>query len=104
MGGHLFYRQSSDQIQSLNEQLGRKLRDRDSELAVVRAELGRERGRYDYASIVGASDEMKRVFSELDRIIAILERLESAVGERFRPSEALRATAQAGGLYARFGK
>ncbi len=62
--------QSSEQIQSLNEQLGRKVRDRDSELAVVRAELGRERGRYDYESIVGASDEMKRVFSELDRIIA----------------------------------
>jgi hypothetical protein len=61
--------QSSEQIQSLNEQLGRKVRDRDSELAVVRAELARERGRYDYASIVGASDEMKRVFSELDRII-----------------------------------
>jgi transcriptional regulator with GAF, ATPase, and Fis domain len=61
--------QSSEQIQSLNEQLGRKVRDRDSELAVVRAELERERGRYDYGSIVGASDEMKRVFSELDRII-----------------------------------
>lgn len=40
----------------------------------------------------------------LDRIIATLERLESAVGERFRPSEALRATAEAGGFYARFGK
>ncbi|MSR62847.1 MAG: GAF domain-containing protein [Planctomycetes bacterium] len=62
--------QSSEQIQSLNEQLGRKVRDRDSELAVVRAELGRERGRYDYASIVGASDEMKRVFAELDRLIS----------------------------------
>jgi len=61
--------QSSEQIQSLNEQLGRKVRDRDSELAVVRAELGRERGRYDYGSIVGASDEMKRVFAELDRTI-----------------------------------
>jgi transcriptional regulator with GAF, ATPase, and Fis domain len=61
--------QSSEQIQSLNEQLGRKVRDRDSELAVVRAELERERGRYDYGSIVGASDEMKRVFAELDRII-----------------------------------
>ncbi|HEX6883749.1 MAG TPA: sigma 54-interacting transcriptional regulator [Planctomycetota bacterium] len=61
--------QSSEQIQSLNEQLGRKVRDQGSELAVVRAELERERGRYDYAAIVGASDEMKRVFSELDRII-----------------------------------
>jgi len=61
--------QSSEQIQTLNEQLGRKVRDRDNELAVVRAELERERGRYDYGSIVGASDEMKRVFSELDRII-----------------------------------
>ncbi len=62
-------RHSSEQIQGLNEKLGRKIRDRDSELAVVRAELGRERGRYDYTSIVGASDEMKRVFGELDRII-----------------------------------
>ena len=62
--------QSSEQIRSLNEQLGRKVRDRDTELAVVRAELGRDRGRYDYAAIVGASDEMKRVFAELDRIIA----------------------------------
>ena len=60
---------SSDRIRSLNDQLGRKIRDRDSELAVVRAELGRERGRYDYGSMVGASDEMKRVFNELDRII-----------------------------------
>ncbi|MEQ1892499.1 MAG: sigma 54-interacting transcriptional regulator [Planctomycetota bacterium] len=60
--------QSSEQIQSLNEQLGRKVRDQGSELAVVRAELERERGRYDYAAIVGASDEMKRVFSELDRL------------------------------------
>jgi 3-hydroxyacyl-CoA dehydrogenase/enoyl-CoA hydratase/3-hydroxybutyryl-CoA epimerase len=35
--------------------------------------------------------------------IATLERLESAVGDRFRPSEALRATAAAaGGFYARF--
>jgi transcriptional regulator with GAF, ATPase, and Fis domain len=62
--------QSSEQIQSLNGQLGRKVRDQGSELALVRAELGRERGRYDYGTIVGASDEMKRVFSELDRIIA----------------------------------
>src|SRR6185295_14777523 len=61
--------QSSEQIQSLNGQLGRKVRDRDSELAVVRAELGRERGRYDYASIVGASDSMRKVFQQLDRII-----------------------------------
>jgi transcriptional regulator with GAF, ATPase, and Fis domain len=61
--------QSSEQIRSLNEQLGRKVRDRDSELAVVRAELGRARGRYDYTAIVGASDEMRRVFQELDRIV-----------------------------------
>ncbi len=61
--------QSADQIRSLNDQLGRKIRDRDQELAVVRAELERERGRYDYSAIVGASDEMSRVFQELDRII-----------------------------------
>ena len=35
--------QSGNQIQSLNEQLGRKILDRDSELSVVRAELERER-------------------------------------------------------------
>jgi 3-hydroxyacyl-CoA dehydrogenase / enoyl-CoA hydratase / 3-hydroxybutyryl-CoA epimerase len=39
----------------------------------------------------------------LGRIIATLERLESGVGDRFQPSEALRATAEAGGFYARFG-
>jgi transcriptional regulator with GAF, ATPase, and Fis domain len=61
--------QSTDQVRSLNDQLGRKIRDRDHELSVVRAELTRERGRYDYGQIVGASDEMKRVFGELDRII-----------------------------------
>jgi len=60
---------SRRQIERLNEQLGRKVRDRDNELAVVRAELGRERGRYDYTSIVGASDAMRKVFQQLDRII-----------------------------------
>jgi 3-hydroxyacyl-CoA dehydrogenase/enoyl-CoA hydratase/3-hydroxybutyryl-CoA epimerase len=39
----------------------------------------------------------------LNQIIATLERLESAVGDRFRPSDALRRTAEAGGFYARFG-
>jgi transcriptional regulator with GAF, ATPase, and Fis domain len=61
--------QARRQIERLNEQLGRKVRDQGSELAVVRAELGRERGRYDYTSIVGASDGMRRVFQQLDRII-----------------------------------
>ncbi len=55
-------------IELLNEHLGRKVRDRDTELAVVRAELGRERGRYDYSAIVGASALMRRVFQQLDRI------------------------------------
>ena len=40
----------------------------------------------------------------LGRIVAALERFESAVGGRFRPSEALRTTAEAGGFYARFGR
>ncbi len=39
----------------------------------------------------------------LHRIIATLERLESTVGGRFQPSAALRATAAAGGFYARWG-
>jgi len=60
---------SGRKIELLNEQLGRKVRDRDTELAVVRAELGRERGRYDYTAIVGASDGLRRVFQQLDRII-----------------------------------
>ncbi|HEY7215565.1 MAG TPA: 3-hydroxyacyl-CoA dehydrogenase family protein, partial [Thermoanaerobaculia bacterium] len=38
----------------------------------------------------------------LARIVATLERLEGSVGERFQPSAALRATAAAGGFYARF--
>ncbi len=61
--------QSRQQIQVLNEQLGRKVRDRDTELAVVRAELGRERGRYDYTAIVGASNGLREVFKQLDKII-----------------------------------
>ena len=61
--------QSSRKIELLNEQLGRKVRDRDHELAVVRAELSRERGRYDYSAIVGASAGMRSVFQQLDRII-----------------------------------
>jgi len=60
---------STQQIQQLNDRLGRKVRDRDTELAVVRAELGRERGRYDYTDIVGASDGMRRIFQSLDRIV-----------------------------------
>jgi transcriptional regulator with GAF, ATPase, and Fis domain len=60
---------SRRQIERLNSELGRKVRDQDSELAVVRAELGRERGRYDYSSIVGASDAMHGIFQQLDRII-----------------------------------
>jgi 3-hydroxyacyl-CoA dehydrogenase / enoyl-CoA hydratase / 3-hydroxybutyryl-CoA epimerase len=39
----------------------------------------------------------------LEPIVAALERLASAVGERFQPSDALRATAEAGGFYGRFG-
>ena len=60
---------SRQQIQALNDQLGRKVRDRDTELAVVRAELGRERGRYDYTAIVGASNGLREVFKQLDKII-----------------------------------
>jgi 3-hydroxyacyl-CoA dehydrogenase/enoyl-CoA hydratase/3-hydroxybutyryl-CoA epimerase len=37
------------------------------------------------------------------RAVATLERFAKAVGPRYEPSDALRATAEAGGLYARFG-
>ncbi len=40
----------------------------------------------------------------LPQIVATLERLESTVGDRFKPSEALRTTAAAGGFYTRFGR
>jgi transcriptional regulator with GAF, ATPase, and Fis domain len=60
---------SSAQIERLNAELGRKIKDQGTELAVVRAELGRERGRYEYTAIVGASDGMRRVFQQLDRIV-----------------------------------
>jgi transcriptional regulator with GAF, ATPase, and Fis domain len=77
--------ETNAQIEGLNEQLGRKVRDRDEQLAVVRAELGRERGRYDYSSIVGSSDSMRRVFQKLDRIVEcdlpVLIRGESGTGK-----------------------
>ncbi len=60
---------SQRQVALLNEQLGRKVRDRDKELALVRTELAQERGRYDYLAIVGASEGMRRVFRQLDAII-----------------------------------
>ena len=60
---------SRKEIVALNAELGRKVRDQGAELAVTRASLGRERARGDYGAIVGASDAMRRVFSELDRIV-----------------------------------
>jgi transcriptional regulator with PAS, ATPase and Fis domain len=60
---------SAKKIELLNEQLGRKVRDRDTELSVVRRELDRERGRYDYTAIVGASAGMRAVFQQLDKIV-----------------------------------
>ncbi len=60
---------SRQQIERLNDELGRKVRDREGELAVVREELVRARGRYDYNQIVGASDAMSAVFKQVDRII-----------------------------------
>ncbi len=56
-------------IESLNDQLGRKVRDREGELAVARKELGRERGRHDHSGIIGSSDAMKKVFDQLERIM-----------------------------------
>ena len=60
---------SARQIERLNDQLGRKVRDQGNELAVVRRELDRERSRYDYSAMVGASDAMRAVFRALDRIV-----------------------------------
>lgn len=61
--------QSRREIAALNAELGRKVRDQGAELAVVRTELVRERGRGDYGAIVGASDAIRRVFADLDRIV-----------------------------------
>jgi len=61
--------QSRKEIVALNAELGRKVRDQGAELAVARASLGRERARGDYGAIVGASDAIRRIFGELDRIV-----------------------------------
>ena len=61
--------QSRKEIVALNAELGRKVRDQGAELAVTRASLGRERGRGDYGAIVGASDVIRQVFADLDRIV-----------------------------------
>jgi transcriptional regulator with GAF, ATPase, and Fis domain len=72
-------------VARLNEQLGRKVRDRDAELSVVRAELSRARGRYDYHEIVGASGAMQKLFQHLDRVVesdlAVLIQGESGTGK-----------------------
>ena len=62
-------RLSGAQIERLNASLGRKVKDRDAELAVVRRELTRERGRYDYNEIIGTSSAMRKVFQVLDRVV-----------------------------------
>ncbi|MBL6721844.1 MAG: sigma 54-interacting transcriptional regulator [Planctomycetes bacterium] len=56
-------------IQRLNEQLGRTVRDQEGQLAVTQAQLGRERGRQEFAGIVGSSDAMRAVFDQLERIV-----------------------------------
>ena len=61
--------QSRKEIVALNAELGRKVRDQGAELAVARASLGRERGRGDYGTIIGASDAIRRIFADLDRIV-----------------------------------
>ena len=61
--------QSRKEIVALNAELGRKVRDQGAALAVTRASLGRERGRGDYSTIVGASDPIRRIFADLDRIV-----------------------------------
>ena len=57
------------EVAKLNEELGRRVQEQDSALDVVRSELDRERGRYDYSSIVGSSEAMVSVFAHLDRFI-----------------------------------
>jgi transcriptional regulator with GAF, ATPase, and Fis domain len=56
-------------IQRLNNQLGRTVRDQEGQLAVTQAQLGRERGRREFAGIVGSSDAMRTVFDQLERIV-----------------------------------
>ncbi|MEZ6005932.1 MAG: sigma 54-interacting transcriptional regulator [Planctomycetota bacterium] len=57
------------EVEALNEELGRRVQEQDDALDVVRTELDRERGRYDYSSIVGSSEAMVSVFAQLDRFI-----------------------------------
>ncbi|MDF1799358.1 MAG: sigma 54-interacting transcriptional regulator [Planctomycetota bacterium] len=60
---------SAEQIKRLNSGLGRKVRDRDVELSIVRKELSAERGRHDYNEIIGSSSAMRKVFEVLDRVV-----------------------------------
>lgn len=57
------------EVEKLNEELGRRVQEQGNALDVVRSELDRERGRYDYSSIVGSSEAMVTVFAQLDRFI-----------------------------------
>ncbi len=57
------------QVERLNQELGLRVEEQDNALDVVRSELNRERGRYDYSGIVGSSDAMVTIFAQLDRFI-----------------------------------
>ena len=61
--------ESCAQIEGLNSQLGRKVKDRDEQLAVARAQLSAGRGHHDYGEIVGTSEAMRKVFEQLDAIV-----------------------------------
>ncbi len=57
------------QVERLNQELGLRVEEQDSALDLVRTELNRERGRYDYSGIVGSSEAMVTIFAQLDRFI-----------------------------------
>ncbi|MFT5199993.1 MAG: transcriptional regulator with GAF, ATPase, and Fis domain, partial [Planctomycetota bacterium] len=57
------------QVERLNRELGLRVEEQDNALDVVRSDLNRERGRYDYSSIVGSSEAMVSIFAQLDRFI-----------------------------------
>ncbi|MFT4648295.1 MAG: transcriptional regulator with GAF, ATPase, and Fis domain [Glaciecola sp.] len=57
------------QVERLNRELGLRVEEQDNALDVVRLDLNRERGRYDYSSIVGSSEAMVSIFAQLDRFI-----------------------------------
>ena len=62
-------REQSKRIEQLNQELGRRVEDQETELQAAREALVRERGSHPYPEVIGESPAMKAVFRLLDRVV-----------------------------------